>query len=85
MAIRLSKDAWAAIRQAYMGGATARELAPRYGVTAGAIRKKSCEQGWSKISLPAEIRPILEPLSGLSESINRLAAAIETMTGKEPA
>ena len=85
MGIRLSKEAWAAIRVAYEAGSTARELAALYGLTAGAIHRRSYRHGWSKVSLPLEIRPVLEPLIGLSQSVNRLAAAIEAMTGKEAA
>ena len=81
MALRLSKDAWASLRRLYEDGASAGELAPQFGITPGAIYRKSNVQGWAKAKRQPEITR--EQLSRISQSLDRLAVAIEGMHGRE--
>ncbi|MEM5427208.1 hypothetical protein [Cupriavidus oxalaticus] len=46
MSVRLSQNAWIAIKSAYLQGRTARDLAQRFGVTAGTIHKRSSLERW---------------------------------------
>ena len=45
---RLSEESWAEIRRDYQNGATARELASRWRVSAGSIYRHACAEGWTK-------------------------------------
>jgi len=45
---RLSPESWAEIRRDYQNGATARELAGRWRVSASSIYRHACEEGWTK-------------------------------------
>jgi hypothetical protein len=80
MALRLNKDAWASIQRLYEAGASAHELAPQFGITAGAIYRKSHVQGWAKAKRPPEF--VCEQLRGISQSMDRLAAALEGVNRK---
>ncbi|WP_426344248.1 helix-turn-helix domain-containing protein [Pseudoduganella sp. R-32] len=80
MALRLNNEAWASIRRLYEAGATAQILAPQFGITPGAIYRKSNLQGWAKAKNHSQTN--CDQLAGISQSINRLAAAIEGMNRK---
>jgi hypothetical protein len=45
---RLSEESWAEIREAYRGGATARELGARWRVSPTSIYRHACVGGWTK-------------------------------------
>jgi hypothetical protein len=47
MAIRPSKETWAAVRLAYISGQTAKELERLYGVPADAIHRRSSRYQWA--------------------------------------
>jgi hypothetical protein len=54
MAIRLTKQAWDAIRSEYLKGATATELAERCGsVKAASIHARAVRERWREIAIPA--------------------------------
>lgn len=82
MALRLNIEAWASIRRLYEAGASAQTLGPHFGVTPQAIYRKSNVQGWAKAKNHSQTG--CEHLNGISQSINRLAAAIENMNRKGP-
>jgi len=43
-----SQETWDLIRAAYLGGETARVVAHRFDVTAGAIERRAGREGWTK-------------------------------------
>jgi hypothetical protein len=77
MALRLNNETWASIRRLYEAGASAQVVAPHFGITPGAIYRKSNIQGWAKAKNHSQIN--CDQLTGITQSINRLAAAIEGM------
>ena len=59
-AFRRSDAAWAQVREDYLAGASAPQLAERYGVSVSALRKRAREEGWRRSDAPDAPAPDVE-------------------------
>ncbi|MGV9009026.1 hypothetical protein [Brevundimonas sp.] len=65
-------ETWALIRESYLAGASARQLAARYDVTEWAIWRRAWRKGWTK---QARVEPVPPP------ALERLTAEVEGRAG----
>ncbi|CAN5381365.1 hypothetical protein BH09PSE2_BH09PSE2_08920 [soil metagenome] len=56
---RLSADAWLMIRGEYLGGATAKALSQKWGVSATSIYRHASQEGWTKADRGAAVGAVL--------------------------